>query len=347
MVDNDELKNGLKSIGFKESMYPIYLKNSTNNSCLHVNIPETYSEIPFLPTTSESSFFRPASFDVILMFFKGITLDLCVNNINKHPLYISSHYNRTCDHCNISIVHRHDNHQNSAVLKDRSYYYCQTCYKTMCPLCYSETNVHIAFKHKANLTNFYKRIDNVIDCIDNHNLCHITENSLTLQCYCDICNESIKLLNDINNEGDTIPLYSYGKDKVKWYTNRTTDNDICIGCSDTEEGKEFIDKNKLKIMIFYPLCYHMDFGSILDWIPVYVSCSSDFILYNANPDSKHHKRLAYCDNDNGFNIFYMDEIYRLDNDMEIEKMNARILECIDYTRTVQVFRLPLNEYSSF
>ena len=83
----------------------------------------------------------------------------------------------------------------------------------------------------------------------------------------------------------------------------------------------------------------MDFGSLLDWIPLYVSSAGDFILCNLNPESKHYNKLAYCMNDEGFNIYYLDDIYKVDNEMEIEKMNARVLECINFERTRDILNL--------
>jgi len=109
-------------------------------------------------------------------------------------------------------------------------------------------------------------------------------------------------------------------------------------CSNNIKQKAFIKKNNLKITYYKPVCDYLKFGSILDWIPVYVSNTSDFILYNLNTNSPHYKKLAYCYNNNGFYISYLNQNIRLDSEMDIIKMESRILNCIDYEHSLSIFK---------
>lgn len=339
-IDLNKLKDELKSIGFQESVYPVYMVQSYSyysKLCSIVNIPEKYGDYPVLPPTSDSSFFRPATLDVILMYFKGLTMDLSIYEINGLRPATSTSYNIKCDYCDTHIDYKSRTTGQPATLNGKSLYHCQTCYKDMCPLCHSETNIHIAFKHKANLAKFQKRLPKVLECINNHDLIYVPE--ISGGCSCDICGESIELFNSNNTENTDIGLHTFGKEKIRWYMNRQIDYDMCLGCARKPENQITIKEKELKMKIYYPICSFMDFGSLLDWIPIYVSNSSDFILCNLNPESKHYKKLAYCMNDDDFSIYYLDDRYRVDNEMEIEKMDARIQECISYDRTLETFNL--------
>lgn len=348
-VDINKLKDELKSIGFKESVYPVYLENTDNNTCLRADIPEEYGTFPDLPTTSDDSYFKAATFDVISMYFKGFSMDLGINLVNNwHPKMSDSFSEsiKTCDYCQIDIRKKsYDVPSGCAALKDASYYYCQDCYKYMCPLCHAETNLDIAFKNKSNLRKFEKRLAKVLECMNTHNMFYLPYQSS--QCSCDLCCKNIKVFSLANTESGILKLYSFGKGKCEWYNNRIKDIDICMTCALTNEGKEFIKENDLELNSYYPASHYNDLGSILDWIPIYVSQTSDFILYNLNSNSPKYKKMIYCHNDYGFNFYYMNDRYKVDCDMEIEKMNARVLRCIDYEMTLQTFDLKLKKESSF
>lgn len=349
-VDLNKVKDELKSYGFKESVYPVYLLNNDNNTCLRADIPEKYESFPNLPMTPDDCYFKPATFDVIAMYFKGLTMDLAINTINNwHPKTKESFFGsaNTCDYCGTQIIRKNlYSHPGCAVLKDSSYYYCQDCYKHMCPLCHAETNIHIAFKNKTNLRKFEKRLPHVLNCINKHNMIYIPY--LSSMCSCDICGNSIKVFTLANSESNELKLHSFGKGKCEWYFDRDKDMDVCRSCALTEEGKEYINENDITLKPYYPVCHYSDIGSILDWIPIYVSQTSDFILYNMNPNSPKYKRMIYCYNDYGFHFYYMNDRYKVDCEMEIEKMNARILQCFDYERTMKIFNVKTqkNEYNS-
>lgn len=373
MVNFSRLKENLISFGFSESPYPIYLIDKSSNSCVNVNMPNIYGPYPKLSQTPNGSYFSIANYDVILMYYQGLSMDLYIKTINGHKPFIGNFKKQKCNYCNTNIhnninvnksvakyynyddddddeipdayidkpIIKIDNktiNKDDSYLKDESYYYCSTCQNAMCPLCYTETNYHIAFQHKVNMKQFEKRLPRVLDCIENHDMIYISADSIITPCKCNLCNTTINIFSN-NKISESLNIYGFSKNVIQWYSNRSNDYDICMNCSLNTDGKVVIQKNNLKIINYKPICDLLDFGSILDWIPVYVSNSSDFILYNLNTESHHYKRMAYCHNNNGFHISYMDENISLDSEMDIIKMESRILNCTEYENTITTLQV--------
>jgi hypothetical protein len=345
MIDFSKLKDNLVSFGFSKSCYPIYLVDKDTNLCINVNIPEEYGEFPDISNPS-FSMFRITNEDVILMFYQGITMDLNIKHINGHKPFIGNTLEQYCSYCKTAIYQNKDDIECGKPLKDLSYYYCIDCQHCMCPLCHSETDYEIAMKHKVNISKFEKRLPKVLHCIHNHNVVYIPATSIMSSCVCDNCNKSITLFNN-NRSSESLQLYSYNKNIIRWYNNRENNNDICIKCSHTVSGKELIKKYDLELVEYKPVCEYLDFGSLLDWVPIYVSNSMDFILYNLNINSPNYKRLAYCHNNEGYYITYMDSSFKLDTDIDCIKMIARLNRCIDYSSTINAFKISMkNNFDS-
>jgi hypothetical protein len=329
-VDMDKIKNDLNSIGFIESIYPVYMVNNTENKCFMVNLPNRYDNYPNLPNTGPDKFYQNTSNDIIVMYFQGLTMNLVVNQINGIKPEINNNGSVKCSYCTSTINSNLHIKSGCAGYVDKSYYYCLDCFRVMCPLCHNETDLNTAIKHKANISNFWKRLPDVIKCINEHDMTLIPATAITPNCVCDICDETIELFRNFNTLDDNLNLYNFDKEQVAWYSNRGKEIDICMNCYDTEEGKQIIETNNLKLCPFIPVCYYTKFGSLLDWIPVYVSSASDFILCNLNPDSKYYQRLAFCSNYYGFNIYILPQRYSMKTEMETDKFHTKLGECIDF-----------------
>jgi hypothetical protein len=349
MVDLNKLKEGLISIGFKESEHDLYLIDKPNNKCIFANIPDEYGEYPPIIPIGGTSFFRHVDLDVIIMYFQGILMDNQIKTIDGIPPFIRNNLIQ-CTHCNAKVYP--NNHNGPSKIKgaksytDSSFYYCRDCLSVMCPLCREETSVEIAFKNKANLKKFYKRLPQVLECLKKHRMIYLPAFSLIPTCNCDVCNEAIDLYHGFNTENTHISLYSFGKNRVQWYQNRCIDYDMCIKCGIKPEHQSKIKKYKLKVIPYVPAMAYFDFGSILDWLPIYVSNSGDFVLCNMNKKSEHYQKTAYCMNREGYHIYTLDDRYSLRDEMDIIKMDDRIKNCKNYSRTIQVFDIAKSENES-
>lgn len=332
MIDFSKLRENLISFGFSESPHSHYLISKSKNLCIKANIPSNYGKFPNLPTTPVDNYFRLVNEDVILMFYQGITMDLNIKKIYGHKPFIGNSIIQKCSYCNANI----NNNTEPTPLHDASYYYCLDCQSIMCPLCHSETNYKIAFEHKVNMQKFSKRLNSILECTNKHEMTYIPASSIILPCTCDICKKYINLFHE-NHISDSLQIYSFGKNSIRWYLDREKDRDVCSQCSNDFEGQEFIKKHNLKLYNFKPVCDYLNFGSILDWIPIYVSSLTDFILYNLNVDSPYYKRLAYCHNNSGFYINTIDENIKLETDMDMMKLSAKLDRCIDYQSTIESF----------
>lgn len=342
MIDFDKLKQDLISFGFKESVNPVYLVSKTDNTCIEATIPNNYGEMPQLLTTN-NNYFKTTSHDVILMFYQGITMHLNFKTINGHKPFINNTKKQNCCYCSITIQNNKKYIKyNCAKLSDSSYYYCLDCLKPMCPLCHSETDIYSAFRNKTNLKKFEKRVKFTSNCIDNHNMTYIPAKSINTIRQCDICSDKIETFN--SQISDSLQIYSFTKNTLQWYTNLENDFDMCMTCSLLESSKKIINDNKLEITTYKPVCDSLKFGSILDWIPIYVSIQCDFILYNLNKDSPYYKKLAYCSNDRGFDIYVINTEINLDTDVDIQKMNDKISRCHDYNSVSSVFSINCLKY---
>ncbi len=191
---------------------------------------------------------------------------------HKKVDYVIGYFNDILNDClRISMINGMSSSYNGAnykcdycetiIEKGSNYFYCYDCYLDMCNLCFSETN-------EENRTSSRCR---------EHNL--KTRYSWELY-YCDICDVNIY---------DT---YRYSNCEEKEYCE-----DLCQKCSETEEGKKFIEDNKL-ILTENIIDGGSDFGSMLDWIPILRDDEYNLILYNCNPESELCKRLACVSSDN-------------------------------------------------
>jgi hypothetical protein len=343
MVDLDKLKEGLTSIGFKESEYDLYLINKNKNKCIFANMPQEYGNYPsIIPVNDSNNFFRHVDLDVIIMYFQGILMDNQIKTIDGIPPLIG--FNTvSCAYCDAQICsyssNKSSNCEGAKKYIDSSFYYCKNCFTPMCPLCREETSVEKAYQNKANLHKFYKRYPKVMNCLKEHSMIYIPSFSLFNQCNCDICKERIELYQGFNIEVANISLYSFGKNRIQWYQNRNIDYDMCMNCALKPKNLSKIEKYKLKVTPFVPAMSYFNFGSILDWLPIYVSNQGDFILYNVNKKSQHYQKTAYCMNRDGYHIYTLDDRYSLRNDIDIIKMNDRIINCKNFALTIEVFNI--------
>jgi hypothetical protein len=341
MVDLTKLRENLTVIGFKESEHELYLIDKDNNKCILANIPREYGEYPKIIPINGPSFFRTVDLDVIIMYFQGIIMDSQIKHIDGIPPFIEFSGTR-CTHCKTYI--NKDNFLDNA-FKDakkcnsNSFYYCKDCLTAMCPMCHEETNVEIAFKNKANLAKFYKRLPQVLKCIKQHRMIYMPSTSMVSGYYCDVCNEIINIYHGFNTEDSNISLYSFGKNRIQWYQNRNTDFDMCMNCADKPEHQPKIKENNLEVIPFIPIMAHIGFGSILDWLPIYVSNSGEFVLCNMNKESEHYQKIAYCMNNDGYQIYTLDDRYNLNDEIDIIKMNDRIKNCKNYNNTINIFNI--------
>lgn len=331
-VDLDKVKENLEELGFSSSLMPLYftssptdLANNKSNFALKVNLPAKYEKLPEMPELTSSMFHKISDNDMIVMYFLGIkmgTLNIkCINYIE--PKLVSTSQKK-CNYCGINIC-KTTSSNGCATLKNNAYYYCFDCNKSMCPLCHSETNVVIAAKHKANLEKYEQRQPMILACLQ-HNIKYIPAHVSCPQANCDVCGDKINILENVatgNNDYNIL-----GKMGTKWYYCRDNDVDVCMNCSETNEGKKQISKHKLQIGYYSPICDYLNFGSIMDWIPIFVTHNTDYILYNANKNSEYYQRIAYCNNNNGFKIYVTDDNYSIRDSQDIIKTFARLQRTI-------------------
>ena len=197
---------------------------------------------------------------------KNEEIKICILNGKD----ITNWTHKWCDYCNCLL----DN-------KTPPLHICKLCKKIMCNLCYEEKTEEIAIKNGSK--NWKKRKNYLLNCFS-----HI-ENIYTekLRINCDICNCS------------SIDTFGY------WHTNRKQNKDVCPTCFYVKNGQDFMEKISGKWgTVFYTDDFtNLDFGSILDWIPVMKTTSEDFVLYNINKNSKMYKKLSLCYSDENKNLF--------------------------------------------
>lgn len=341
-VNSDTIRENLLSIGFKESLYDTYIVNSKDNTCILSNLPSKYGPFPNFPKIPSYGNFYPATQDVILMYFQGIVLNLSVIAIEGIKPTMSSTSTRRCNYCDINIKNKSDVN-GCKTCDDKSYYYCQECHKTMCPLCHDETTIETAINHKVNMSKFILRQPLILECLQ-HKLSYIPASSQVTSCYCDCCDNSINLLRPENCINEQINLYNFDKENIKWYQNRKEDMDICLQCSDTEDGIQTINEYNLNVMPYIPISKHIQFGSFLDWVPIFVTATSDFMLCNLNVESKYYLYVAYCHNYNGFYIFVLPERYKLISEMELDKFATKLSQSYDFNQILDTFNIQNARY---
>ena len=346
-VDLNKVKETLEEYGFSTSMLPLYFTSKIedtmrgkDNFALRVDLPTKYEPIPEMPEVESSMFSKISDNDIICMYFQGIKMgSLTVKSINSIEPNLVAFGTKACNYCGTNIRKNNTIKNGCATLENNSYYYCFDCFKTMCPLCKSETNSVIAAKHKANLEKYEKRQPEILKCLQ-HNLKFIPAFVSTGECTCDVCSNNINLLSQNFMDGNS-DFHVLGKMGTKWYYCRNSDIDVCMNCSETDKGKIVIEKHNLKAGYFRPICDYLNFGSIMDWIPIFVSQNTDYILYNANKSSPYFQRVAYCQNNNGFNIYVTGKEYSIIDSQDIMKTTARIQSSFDAKTTYHNFGLKM------
>lgn len=214
-----------------------------------------------------------------------------------------------CDYCDSPIGSANENEEIS-----NGYWRCWDCQKDMCNLCHSEVNEDIAIKNGAQ--NYHLRKDRLQACLnENENEKHKVQKrcnmDLSIRC-CDLCNSEI----DLNDE-------------VRWSEDVTNYNskDVCQKCANTPNGMQYIFLWKMQqihmannLKLLWENC---EFGSMMDWIPIYKDDEFNMILINCNPNSSSFKKIALAASDNHgrsgfFTIPHDIEISNLLEGMEIE-----------------------------
>ncbi len=281
---------------------------------LFVKIPENVAEIPQFSHPKKTTVEEAKEF-----WSSIINGDIHVMEVQGQKTALMYQRYCNCDYCNQQINdHRPYN----------DYYYCYTCFKDMCNLCYSETSEEIAIKNGAK--NYAKRKDKLDLCLKgNHD---VRVRIVPEDYYCDVCTK-------IFNVGD------------KRYTD--SDIDICTKCKDTNECALLLKENGLEdsdlsVKTQQQICAHVqDIGSFLDWYLI-LKDQSFSIYWNWNIDSPHFKKLivSVIDENRCGGYFYcmysltinslitkLDELESYDIDAKGRK---EIENLIDYCSTEQV-----------
>jgi len=85
------------------------------------------------------------------------------------------------------------------------------------------------------------------------------------------------------------------------------DIDLCSECAITEQGIDFIKKYDMHTYPHALLTFNYDFGSVLDWIPIYVDNENNYITICMNNDNLLYKCIAisYKNNRNDYEYTIM------------------------------------------
>ncbi len=205
-----------------------------------------------------------------------------------------------CSYCKIDLNRKDD------------YHHCYDCDKNMCKLCFEETSEEIAINNFLDI--WRSRKDKVKACRQ-HELSSVKltrgipikdSEGMSFR-NCDVCEKYF----DVN------------VDKYLYFDGKT-DYDMCETCADTEDGQNIIKEKKLEKTEFN-LCVDVtDFGSMCDWIPLYVD-DGNTIYMCLNKDSKHYRKIALSStDDHGREGYFM--VRKIEHDL------AYILEkCREYS----------------
>lgn len=333
-IDIDKVKESLVSMGFRESVDPIYI----NKGCfLKVNLPFRLSPYPNITDTDSENFFQKITMDTLTMYFQGIVFQFDISEING--MHLRNHYfhSKKCDYCQAGIGPVNTSKKGKVITR-KDEVYCLTCHKKMCLLCYQEVDIETAIKHKASLSKFVKRKDQLDICRQKHTMTFIPEAATVGQCYCDICSKSIDLIPHYSS--DPIQLLNFGKNHLMWYQNRYSDLDVCMACSEQPKNKRYITKHKLSLEPFVPKFEFTKFGSMLDWYPLYVSQIGDYILVNLNPESMYHLTLAYMyAYEYAYRIVTISPKYNMKSQYEISKVVQKVNQCTSYDNVIAHFQI--------
>ncbi len=189
------------------------------------------------------------------------------------------------------------------------YKICTLCNKNMCALCYTERTEEIARRNGAK--NWERRKDKLLACFEKR-CClpeipsPMTDNLIydnTLCVNCDNCRISSNVRLGI------------------WLCNRRENKDLCPKCI---EDIRFMSLMSEEFALNWKPVRKTDptiipFGSILDWIPIYVSAADvseskpefdSIILYNINIDSENYHKIAlgHVNKDNRVGFYILDQL---------------------------------------
>jgi hypothetical protein len=263
---------------------------------VNAKLPISYSDFP----TTNLPFiegFTVYSLDKVVEYFNCIINDqVRIHGINNMDLDKSTF---SCDYC-LSFI-------------NYKLYTCQECNKMMCPLCFSETSEEIALKNGAK--NYQSRKDELNKCQQNHKL---TETYPTENVVCDNCNEKPK--------------------ESEYFSNVTRDygdrSDLCLICSQTNEGKELIKDNNLTKRTNYLSNVWTEFGSLFDWIPIYSEDETDALIRkNLNSRSNNFGKFCLsCVDDHGRQGY---NVTNLSLDIIVSKLNNFITQFKSQFKTTE------------
>jgi len=226
---------------------------------INVRVPKKYSQVPqFSHSLGEK--YHIMTFDDINDYFTQILSNQSMRITFVNGIEMSNSMSYYCDYCGADI--------------EDDYYYCYNCHNDMCRLCFSETSQEIATANGAQ--NYENRKDQLEICRNKHKLVSRKNANAAI---CNLCNE--------NTDHDDLLIKT-----EKRYHNKVDDYDLCLKCSETEQGQNIIKEKNLQLIDNLLSCHVCDFGSFLDWVPLLRDDTYNMILCNLNPESPYHMKYA-------------------------------------------------------
>ena len=212
-----------------------------------------------------------------------------------------------CDYCGGHIGESHKS-------RDDCYWRCWDCQKDMCDLCHGEVDEAAALSNGA--VNYALRRDALALCLDGnisissrgsserpsvHKIQRRVNRSFDYR-RCDICENIIS-------------------DDSRWGNK---DKDVCKACSLTPDGLDFIENMGLWEFTMKEVWDNTEFGSMMDWVPVYKDSGDgeSMILMNCKSDSSLFGRICLSagDDHGRYGFFTVDSSFKM-SDL-FEKMEA-------------------------
>lgn len=172
-----------------------------------------------------------------------------------------------CDYCETSF-----NINKYQICPDFYYWFCNHCKKDMCQWCYEETNEEIAKQHKS--IYWHERKEILEQCREKNPTKRSVFNQHML--ICDLCQKD-----------------SWSNCFIKG------ENMICKICKLTDEGKQYIENNKLEYCEELPSMWDQtNLGSFMDWIPLFEDSENNMLFVNCNPENPKINQIAITSVDN-------------------------------------------------
>lgn len=153
---------------------------------------------------------------------------------------------------------------------------CSKCGEHICDSCQGETNSKVKDTFLDNVLEGYKKLNEKVEPCRSHDLVERSAADM-FGFSCDVCDEIIS--------GDR-----YSNAPVVGFDNCS---DVCLSCAEEEEeGQQMVKEKDLKKVIKSNVDI-LDFGSMLDWIPVLEDSDSyDAVFVNLNPASPYHQQVC-------------------------------------------------------